>query len=301
MHRPERRRLVALCRPGEAAPADRLDAPGLRPGLAPPAAPHERHLVLLQPLQPVALREAGGERAALPAGPPAGLQRQPGGLQRARRTHGLAALRAAAGHQPAAPGRRRPGRRQEHGGLYRRATEERPVALRRRRPGQPAEPPAQPVRLALQSARLLRQGPRVHAQVPARHPQRRARQGPGRVRKTETRRGGLEGRSHRGQARPAGDPGLPHVHHLPVLGRGAAHRHLVREGRPQHLGHAPLHPPAHRRHRPGLGSAQRLADLRRHRPRLRPPVRRPPGRGNRPGDPPPAARQPRRAGPARGA
>jgi nitrate reductase alpha subunit len=46
-----------------------------------------------------------------------------------------------------------------------------------------------------------------------------------------------------------------------VLGHRAADGHLVREGRPQHLGHAPVHPPAVEGGGPGLGIAQRLGDL----------------------------------------
>ena len=46
------------------------------------------------------------------------------------------------------------------------------------------------------------------------------------------------------QARPGGDARLPHEHHLPVQRHRAAHRQLVREERPQHQRHAPLHPPA---------------------------------------------------------
>jgi nitrate reductase alpha subunit len=48
----------------------------------------------------------------------------------------------------------------------------------------------------------------------------------------------------RRQAGPAGHARLPHEHHLPVLRHRAAHGHLVREERPQHQRHAPLHPPA---------------------------------------------------------
>lgn len=50
-----RRRLGALCRPGEAAAANRLAAAGLRAGLESPAASDEQYLVFLQPCQPVAL------------------------------------------------------------------------------------------------------------------------------------------------------------------------------------------------------------------------------------------------------
>lgn len=55
LRRPERRRLGALRRPGKTAAANRLAAAGVRPRLAAPTAPHEQHLVLLQPFQPMAL------------------------------------------------------------------------------------------------------------------------------------------------------------------------------------------------------------------------------------------------------
>ena len=47
----------ALCRPGKAAPADRLAAAGLRAGLEPPAAADELDLLLLRAYRPVALRD----------------------------------------------------------------------------------------------------------------------------------------------------------------------------------------------------------------------------------------------------
>ena len=58
LRRPVRRRLVALCRPGEAAPAVGLAAARLRPRLEPAAAPAELDLVLLRAHRPVALRDA---------------------------------------------------------------------------------------------------------------------------------------------------------------------------------------------------------------------------------------------------
>jgi nitrate reductase alpha subunit len=71
-------------------------------------------------------------------------------------------------------------------------------------------------------------------------------------------------RGARGQARPAGHARLPHVHHRAVQRHRAADRDLVREERPQHLGHASLHPPAVEGGGPGLGSAQRLGHLQGH-------------------------------------
>jgi hypothetical protein len=46
------------------------------------------------------------------------------------------------------------------------------------------------------------------------------------------------------QARPAGHARLPHVDHLHVFRHRAAHGDLVREGRPEHVRHAPVHPSA---------------------------------------------------------
>ena len=58
MRRPVRRRLVALCRPGKAAAAVRLDAARVRPRLEPSAAADELDLGFLRPYRPVALRDA---------------------------------------------------------------------------------------------------------------------------------------------------------------------------------------------------------------------------------------------------
>ena len=54
------------------------------------------------------------------------------------------------------------------------------------------------------------------------------------------------------QTRPAGHAGFSHEYHLPILRHRAAHRHLVREERPQHQRHAPVHPSAVHRCRSGL-------------------------------------------------
>ena len=86
-----------------------------------------------------------------------------------------------------------------------------------------------------------RQGPRVLPQAPAGHQQRRAGQGSAATTPSPPRWSGTTRRPR--QARPAGDARLPHEHDLPVLGHRAAHRHLVREERPQHQRHAPfIHP-----------------------------------------------------------
>ena len=62
------------------------------------------------------------------------------------------------------------------------------------------------------------------------------------------------------------------------FGHRAAHRHLVREERPQHQRHAPVHPPAVDRGGPGLAIAQRLGDLQGLREEVQRSLRRPPGR-----------------------
>ena len=145
-----------------------------------------------------------------------------------------------------------------------------------RRPGPPGQLAAQPVRLALQPARLQRQGPRVLPQASAGHDAWRAGQGPGR-RRRQAAGSDLARQGARRQARPAGHAGLPHEHDLPVFGHRAADRHLVREERPQHQRHAPLHPPAVDRGRPGLAGTQRLGDLQGFRQGLQRGLRRPPG------------------------
>ena len=256
LRRQERRRLGALRGPGEAAPADRLDGAGLRAGLDPPAAPAEQHQLLLRAHRPVALREAGHGRGAVAAGRQEQVRRQHDRLQRARRAHGLAAERAAVADQPAAGGARRGGGRRRCQGARGQGPEGRHAQDELHRPRPPEQLAAQPVRLAQQPAGLQRQGPRVLPQAPAGHQQRRAGQGPRQGRR-QAHRGGLARPGARRQARPAGDAGLPHEHHLPVQRHRAAHRHLVREERPQHQRHAPLHPPAV--HRGGPGLAERAA------------------------------------------
>ena len=70
---------------------------------------------------------------------------------------------------------------------------------------------------------------------------RRAGEGSGRDRSAEAKRGGLARRRAGGKARPARHARLPHVDHLHVFRHRPADRDLVREERPQHLGHASLH------------------------------------------------------------
>jgi nitrate reductase alpha subunit len=77
------------------------------------------------------------------------------------------------------------------------------------------------------------------------------------------------------QAGSAGDARFPHEHHLPVFRHRAADGDLVREERPQHQRHAPLHPPAVDGRRSGLAIAQRLGDLQGLRQEVQRSLRRP--------------------------
>ncbi|KAG1537479.1 hypothetical protein G6F50_014858 [Rhizopus delemar] len=158
----------------------RLAAAGVPPGLEPPAAAHERHLVLLLQHRAVALREAAGGRAALAAGRCQQVQRQPGRSEPARRAHGLVAVRAAAGPQSAAAGARGGSGRRGPGRLCAGQVQGWLAGLRLRRPGCAAEPSAHDVHLALEPARFFGQGSRVHAAASARHAPWPAGQGPGR-------------------------------------------------------------------------------------------------------------------------
>jgi nitrate reductase alpha subunit len=147
------------------------------------------------------------------------------------------------------------------------------------RPGPPGQLAAQHVRLALQPAGLsaARATSTSSSTCSAPATACRARTW---ARKAEAKpdRSGLARQGARRQARPAGDARLPHEHHLPVLRHRAADRHLVREERPQHQRHAPLHPPAVDRGRSGLAIAQRLGDLQGLREEVQRSLRRPPRR-----------------------
>lgn len=70
------------------------------------------------------------------------------------------------------------------------------------------------------------------------------------------------------QARPARHARLPDVDHLHVLGRRAAHRDVVREGRHEHVRHASVHSPAVGGGRSGMAVEERLGDLQGHREAL---------------------------------
>ncbi len=188
-------------------------------------------------------------------------------LQRPRRAHGLAALRAATRTEPA-----------DHRGTGRRKG---PRAEGLRRPGagfgrvenvlrgsrRSEELAAQSVRLALQPARLVGQGARIFPQAPARNVAWRSGQESRRSGAGETAGGRLARRRAGRKARPAGDARFPHVHHLRLFRYRAARGHLVREGRPQHLRHASLHPSARRGGRSDLGGRAPTGKSTRESPR----------------------------------
>ena len=118
------------------------------------------------------------------------------------------------------------------------------------------------------------------------------------ARGSQARGSGLARPGARGQARPAGDARLPHEHDVPVLGHRAADGDLVREERPQHQRHAPVHPSAVDRGGPGVAIAQRLGHLQGLREEVQRGLRRPPRRGARDRADAADARQPGRAGAA---
>ena len=187
-------------------------------------------------------------------------------------------------------------------------------AVRRRGPGLAGELPAGARDLAGQPARLLGQGQRVLPQAPARHRQLAAR-GRG-VREPAAAGGGLARGRARGEARPAAHPRLPPDQHHDLLRRRAAGGDLVREARPQHHRHAPVHPLVQPGDRAAVADPHRLGRLADDRHEVqrarRRPARHPQGRRRRPAaarhpgrDGQPARRRPRlearrvRAGPGR--
>ena len=291
------RRLVALRRPGEAAAADGLDRARVRARLAPSAAPDELDVVLLRAHGPVALREARGEGDPVAARRSERVHGQPHRLQRARGADGLAAQRAAAADESAA-GRegRRGGRRRPEGPRGQDAEIRGPQDVLRGS-GQPRELSAQPVRVAVQPAGQLGQGPRVFPEAPARHQPRRPGQGSPRGRRGRREAGGgrVARRGAGREARPPDHARLPHVDDVPVLGHRAADGDLVREERPQHVRHAPVHPPAVGGGRSGLGIEERLGDLQGDREEVLRSLRRPPRRREGPGADADAARHAGRA------
>ena len=68
-------------------------------------------------------------------------------------------------------------------------------------------------------------------------------------------------RRPKGKAGPPRHARFPHVDHGGLFRHRSADGHLVREERPQHLRHAPVHPPAVRGGGPGLGVQIRLGHL----------------------------------------
>ena len=108
----------------------------------------------------------------------------------------------------------------------------------------------------------------------------------------QARRSRLARQGARRQARPAGHARLPHEHDLPVQRHRAADRHLVREERPQHQRHAPVHPSAVDRGGSGVAIAQRLGHLQGLREEVQRSLRRPPRRRARAGADAADARQP---------
>ncbi len=163
----QRWRLGALRRPGEGAPDHGLPAPGLRPGLAAPAAAHEPDRVLVRQHQPVPVRHLHRRRR----------RRRHGGV-RGQGRHGPARPVGAAGldtqlpdvqPQQPRPGRRGRERPDDPRELRRRPAQVRRPDVRRRGPRGRGEPPAHPQPVAGQPARLERQGQRVLPQAPARH------------------------------------------------------------------------------------------------------------------------------------
>ena len=287
----------ALRGPGKAAPADGLDRAGVRARLDSSAEAAEQHQLLLRAHGSVALREARHGRSAVAARRPEALRRQHDRLQRPRGTHGLAAVGAAVADQPAAGGARCAGSGHGAQGLRGEIAQGRHARHELRGPGSPEQLAAQSVRLALEPAGVERQGPRIFPQASARHQQWRAGQGP-RQGGSETDGGRLARRGARRQARPPRDARLPHEHHVPLFGHRVADRHVVREERPQHQRHAPVHPSAVDRRGSCMAEPQRLGHLQGLRQEIQRSVRRPPGcrEGSRADAA--DARQPGRIGPA---
>ncbi len=226
-------------------PAGRLGADRVRARLAASAAPYELDLVLVLPHRPVALRDGGRRLAAVAGGSVPQQGFVAGRLQRQGGAHGLAAVRPALQPQPDRAGRGgRPCRCDRRG--ERVEVRGRPAQVGRarrvlRRPGRRGELAAQPDRVACQPDRLVGQGPRVLPQAPAGRAERRDA---GRWRGQQLQGSEVaRARPHR-QARPDGGHQLPPQLDRRLLRHHPADRDVVREERPQHHRHAPLHPPA---------------------------------------------------------
>ena len=259
----QRRRLGALRGPGEVPPDHRVGAAGVRPGLVAPAAADDPDGVLVPAHRPVPLRPRRRRHAvrAHRAGP----VRRPdhGRPDRAERADGLDAVLPDLRPQPPRPRRRGRGRGEAGGRARRRRAQGGPARLRVRGPGRAGELPADPVDLAGQPARLVGQGQRVLPQAPARHRLLAARRR-GAGGQPAARRGLARGGAG-GEARPAAQPGLPADQHDDLLRRRAARRDVVREARPQHHRHAPVHPLVQPRHLAAVADPHRLGRLARHR------------------------------------
>ena len=161
------------------------------------------------------------------------------------------------------------------------AAQGRRAEVRRRGPRARGQPPAGAEPVAGQPARLLGQGQRVLPAAPARHRQRRDRPGGAAGQAAARRDVGRPGA--RGQARPADDHRLPDDQLDDPVRRRAARGDVVREARPQHHRHAPVHPLLQPRDRAAVADQDRLGGVEDDRPALlrargRPP-RHPPGRG----------------------
>ena len=248
------RRLGALRRPGEAAAADRLDRARVRARLAPSAAADELDVVLLRAHRPVALREGRG-------------QGDPVAARRPERVHGSLIdfnVRAERmGWLPSAP-QLQTNPLQVVKDAAAAGADPKDYAVSMLKSGglkmsceDPDNPANFPRNLFVWRSNLLGSSGKGHEYF-LKHllGTNHGVQGKdlGSVRRAEARGSRLARRGARRQARPPRHARLPHVDDLHVLGHRAADGDLVREERPQHVRHAPVHPPAVGGDRPGVGS-----------------------------------------------
>ena len=133
------------------------------------------------------------------------------------------------------------------------------LALRVRGPGRARELAPGADHVASEPVRLQRQGQRVLPQAPAGHGVIRA--GRRDARAPTTARHRLARRGPRGEARPAVHPRLPDDQLDHPQRHRAAGRHLVREARHLHHGHAPVHPLVQPGDRAALADEDRLGHL----------------------------------------
>ena len=256
-----RRRLGALRRAGEAAAADRLDGARLRARLGAPAAADE-----LAPRSSTRTPTSGATRSSKVRRDPLAAGR-PRALSPAASSTSTCAPSAWAGCRPrrslqpirsqvakdAASGRH--GRRRT---TSRRSLKDGTLKMSCEDPDNPINFPRN---LFVWRSNLLGSSGKGHEyflQAPrwARSTACRARTS-ARPAARKPQEVGVARRTAPGrQARPAGDARLPHVDDLPLLGRRAADGDLVREERPQHLRHAPVHPSALGGGGPGVAVTQ---------------------------------------------